>query len=90
MPHGSQIHSERRATSTSLPSPTARPPPSLRYFGNICAQPVADDGLRFDTGNVLVEPSSGDRIRRALRVRTSAQLASAIIKVQIDVGLETP
>lgn len=58
----------------------------LEIFRNICARSVADDGLRFDTGNVLVEPSSGDRTRRALRVRTSARLASAIIKVQIDVG----
>ncbi len=60
--------------------------PLLEIFRNICSQPVADDGLRFDTGNILVEPSSGDRIQKALRIRTSAQLASAIIQVQIDVG----
>ena len=58
----------------------------LEIFRNICSQPVADDGLRFDTENILVEPSSGDRTQKALRVRTSAQLASAIIRVQIDVG----
>jgi len=60
--------------------------PLLEIFRNICSQPVADDGLRFDTENILVEPSSGDRIQKALRIRTSAQLASAIIRVQIDVG----
>ena len=60
--------------------------PLLEIFRNICSQPVADDGLRFDTENILVEPSSGDRTQKALRVRTSAQLASAIIRVQIDVG----
>ena len=58
----------------------------LDIFRNICSQPVADDGLRFDTENILVEPSRGDRTQKALRVRTSAQLASAIIRVQIDVG----
>ena len=60
--------------------------PLLEIFRNICSQPVADDGLRFDTENILVEPSSGDWTQKALRVRTSAQLASAIIRVQIDVG----
>ena len=30
--------------------------PLLEIFRNICAQPVADDGLRFDTENILVEP----------------------------------
>ena len=60
--------------------------PLLEIFRNICAQPVADDGLRFDTENILVEPSSGGRAHGSLRVRTSAQLAAAIIPVQIDVG----
>ena len=85
MPHGSQIHSERRVTSTSFPSPTARPPPP-RVFRNICAQPVADDGLRFDTANILAEPVRDDRTPGALRVRTSAQLAAAITPLQIDFG----
>ena len=58
----------------------------LEIFRNICSQPVADDGLRFDTESILVEPSSGDRTQKALRVRTSAQLASAMIPIQIDVG----
>ena len=60
--------------------------PLLDIFRDICAQPVADDGLRFDTENILVEPSSGGRAHGSLRVRTSAQLAAAIIPVQIDIG----
>ena len=53
---------------------------------DICAQPVEDDGLRFDTEDILAEPFGADRARGAFRVRTSAQLGAAIIPVQIDVG----
>ena len=60
--------------------------PLLEIFRDICAHPAADDGLRFDTENILAEPSSGDRTHGALRIRTSAQLAAAIIPMQIDVG----
>ena len=60
--------------------------PLLDIFRDICAQTVADDGLRFDTENILVGSSSGGRTHGALRVRTSAQLASAIIPMRIDVG----
>ena len=60
--------------------------PLVEIFRDICAQPVADDGLRFDTANILAEPTGDDRTHGALRVRTSAQLAAAIIPVQIDVG----
>ena len=60
--------------------------PLLDIFRDICAQTVADDGLRFDTENILAEPSSGDLTHGALRIRTSAQLAAAIIPMQIDVG----
>ena len=60
--------------------------PLLEIFRDICAQPVVDDGLRFNTKNILAEPSSGDRTHGSLRVRTSAQLTSAIIPMQIDVG----
>ena len=59
--------------------------PLLEFFRNICAQPVADDGLRFGTANILAEPTGDDRTHGALRVRTSAQLAAAIIPLQIDV-----
>ena len=52
-PHGSTIRSARPATSTCSPSPTARRRPSLRTIRRVCAQPVADDGLRFDTEDIL-------------------------------------
>lgn len=58
----------------------------LEAIRGVCAQPVADDGLRFDTENILVSPFSEDRTHGAIRVRTSAQLGAAIIPVQIDVG----
>ena len=58
----------------------------LGVIRDICAQPVADDGLRFDTENILVEPFSEDRTHGALRVRTSARLGVAVIPVHIDVG----
>ena len=60
--------------------------PLLETIRDVCAQPVADDGLRFDTGNILAQPFGEDRTRGAFRVRTSAQLGAAIIPVQIDVG----
>ena len=60
--------------------------PLLDIFRDICTHPVANDGLRFDTENIVVEPHHGDRTQKALRVRTSAQLGSASIPVQIDVG----
>ena len=60
--------------------------PLLEMIRDICAQPVADDGLRFDTENILAEPFGDGRTHGALRFRTSAQLGGAIIPVQIDVG----
>ena len=60
--------------------------PLLETIRGVCAQPVADDGLRFDTENILAAPFDEDRTHGAFRVRTSAQLGAAIIPVQIDVG----
>ena len=60
--------------------------PLLETIRGVCAQSVAEDGLRFDTENILAEPFGEDRPHGALRVRTSAELGTAIIPVQIDVG----
>ena len=60
--------------------------PLVEIIRNICAQPVVDDGVRFDTENILANPFDEDRTHGALRVRTSAQLGAAIIPVQIDIG----
>ena len=58
----------------------------LGVIRDICDQPVADDGLRYDTENILVEPFSEDRTHVVFRVRTSARLGVAVIPVHIDVG----
>ncbi len=58
----------------------------LETIRDVCAQPVADDGLRFDIENTFAAPFDEDRTHGAFRVRTSAQLGTAIIPVQIDVG----
>ena len=60
--------------------------PLLETIRDVCAQPVADDGLRFDTENILADQFGEDRTHGAFRVRTSAQLGAAIIPVQVDVG----
>ena len=60
--------------------------PLLETIRSVCAQPVADDGLRFDTENILAAPFDENRNRGAFRVRTKAQLGTAIIPVHIDVG----
>ena len=60
--------------------------PLLETIRDVCAQPVADDGLRFDTENTFVEPFGEDRTHGTFRIRTSAELGTAIIPVQIDVG----
>ena len=60
--------------------------PLVEIIRNICAQPVVDDGVRFDTENILADPFDEDRTHVAVRVRTSAQLGAAIIPVQIDIG----
>ena len=58
----------------------------LETIRDVCAQPVEDDGLRFDTGNIRVAPFHENRTHGAIRVRSSARLGAAIIPVQIDVG----
>ena len=60
--------------------------PIVEVIRNICAQPVAGDGLNFDTENILATSFNEDRNRGAFRVRTSAQLGVAIIPIQIDIG----
>ena len=60
--------------------------PLLESIRDVCAQQVADDGLHFDSENILAAPFDEDRTRGAFRVRTSVQLGAAVIPVQIDVG----
>ena len=60
--------------------------PILEIIRNICSQPLVDDGLHFDTENILAATFGEDSDHGAIRVRTSAQLGVAIIPVQIDIG----
>lgn len=60
--------------------------PILEIIRNICSQPVVDDGLHFDTENILAATFGEDSDHGAIRVRTSAQLGVAIVPVQIDIG----
>jgi len=58
----------------------------LDAIRTICAQPVIDDGLRFDTDDIRSNLFSVGKIDGTFRVRTSAQLGSANIPIQIDIG----
>ena len=60
--------------------------PLLETIRDVCVQPVAGDGLRFDTENIFAAPFNEDRTHGAFRVRTSAQLGTAIVPIQIDIG----
>lgn len=52
----------------------------------ICALPVADDGLAFDAATIAAEPIRETAEYDGLRVRLSATLAGASIPMQIDIG----
>jgi hypothetical protein len=52
----------------------------------ICALPVADDGLAFDSATVMAEPIRETAEYNGLRVRLTATLAGARIPMQIDFG----
>ena len=54
---------------------------------DVFIQPVADDGLRFDTENIRVQPFDEGRTQGAFRVRSSVRLGSAVVPVQIDIGI---
>jgi len=55
-------------------------------FREICALPVADDGLIFDPATVTAEPIREDEEYDGLRVRLQATLGTSRIWMQIDIG----
>ena len=57
-----------------------------KIFREVCVQPVEEDGLIFDSGNLVVEQIRDDQAYGGLRLRTSAHLAAAVVPVRIDVG----
>ena len=60
--------------------------PLVKTIREICAQPVVNDGLHFDTENIFAQRFGVGPTRGGIRVRTFAQLGTAIILIQIDVG----
>lgn len=58
----------------------------VTIFRGICAQPVEDDGLAFDSERIEADPIREGGMRGGLRLRTSARLGAAVIPVRIDIG----
>ncbi len=58
----------------------------VTIFRGICAQPVEDDGLTFDTERIEAEPIREGGMHGGLRLRMSARLGAAVIPVRIDIG----
>src|SRR5690606_31554251 len=55
-------------------------------FRVICAQPVDDDGVVFDTEGLEAAPIREDIEYGGVRIRTQATIAGARIPIQVDVG----
>jgi len=61
---------------------------SLRkLFGDICAQSVEPDGLEFDTASLRVGPIRIEDTYGGQRVKLTARLGKARLRVQVDVGI---
>lgn len=56
-------------------------------FGEICGQPVEEDGIRFDSDSVRVEPIRDDTEYGGMRVTLSGSLDGARVPIQVDLGL---
>lgn len=55
-------------------------------FRAICAQPVADDGVKFDVATLEAAPIREEWEYGGVRVRTTATIAGARIPIQVDIG----
>ncbi len=55
-------------------------------FRDICAQPVADDGVTFDVATLTAAPIREEVEYAGVRVRTTATIAGARIAIQVDIG----
>ncbi|NKC14316.1 MAG: nucleotidyl transferase AbiEii/AbiGii toxin family protein [Gammaproteobacteria bacterium] len=57
-----------------------------RIFREVCEQSVEDDGLQFQAESVHADRMKEDEEYEGLRLRFQANLASARIPIQIDIG----
>jgi predicted nucleotidyltransferase component of viral defense system len=55
-------------------------------FRDVCAEPVEDDGLRFDPGSVRGERIKEDDLYDGVRLGIEARLETARVRLQVDVG----
>lgn len=55
-------------------------------YRTICQQETAEDGLIFDTDDLIVEPIRDDQQYRGVRVRSRAFLGRTRIPIQVDIG----
>ncbi len=55
-------------------------------FRAICAEPVADDGVTFDSAGLEAAPIREEAEYSGVRVRTTAMIAGARIPIQVDIG----
>ena len=53
---------------------------------DICETPVADDGIVFDSGDIVIEPSRDHEEYDGLRALFWAKISSARIRMRIDIG----
>jgi type I restriction enzyme S subunit len=58
----------------------------LAAIRDICAVPVADDGISFDTGTLTAKPIREQVEYDGLRVQFQARLGVARIPMQVDIG----
>jgi len=55
-------------------------------FTRICQISVPEDGIVFDPGTLKVEAMREEEKYQGIRVRVAGELASAVIRVQVDIG----
>ncbi len=65
----------------------AEPPDVAKVIKAVCETDVEDDGIEYRTDSVTAEFIREDKIYAGVRVKLEAELAGAIIPIQVDVGV---
>lgn len=55
-------------------------------FSNICTQTCSEDGLTFDSENILVEDIMINKEYKGIRVQLTAHLDTIVQRISIDIG----